>query len=113
MWVGTGETYVNSNGRVVIEFKGNNAENNTEKKKRNMTYINDKDEQVVIEDRCGEGKLCCIQRVGEDAEVEQSIAKHRVKAIAEEIIDEIISMAEKIVKSAPDDMVDESIETDS
>ena len=145
-----GETYVNSNGRVVIEFKGNNAGNNTEKKKRNMhymhvnsngrvvielkgnntenntekkrnmhymqlidmAYINDKGEQVVIEDRCGEEKLCCIQRVGEDAEVEQSLVKHRVKAIAQEIIYEIISIAEKRVKSAPDEMQDESMEVE-
>ena len=56
-----GKAWINSNGRVVIELKENNKENNTEKKKkkkRNMqlidwAYINDKGEQVVIEDRCG------------------------------------------------------------
>ena len=111
-----GKTYINSNGRREIEFKENNTENNTEKKMDmqliDMAYINDKGEQVVIEDRRGEGKLCCIQRVGEDAEVEQSLVKHRVKAIAQEIIDEIISVAEKRVKPAPGGMQDESMEVE-
>ena len=61
---------------------------------------------------CGEGKLCCTQRVGGDVEVEQSLLNHRAKAIAQEIIDEIISIAEKRVKSAPGGMQDESMEVE-
>ena len=53
---------------------------------------------------CGEGKLCYTQRVGGDVEVEQSLLNHRAKAIAQEIIDEIISIVEKRVKSAPGGM---------
>ena len=96
-----GETFVNSNGRVVSDAKKRGAptlERINKKRKRGMTYINDEDGEVVIENRCGEGKLCCIQHVGEDVEVEQSIAKHKVETIVEEILDEIISVAEKRVK---------------
>ena len=107
-----GEALINPNCRVAIELKENNKENNEEnntEKKMDMRiigwkYINDKCVRAVIEDRCGEGELCCRQRVGGDAEVEQSMTKHRGEGIVKEIIDEIISVVGKKVKSTPDEI---------
>ena len=105
-----GKAWINPNCRVVIELeeknKENNEENNTEKKMDmqiiGWKYINETCVRAVIEDRCGEGGLCCRQRVGGDAEVEQSVTKHRGGGIVKEILDEIISAVGKKVKFTPD-----------